>query len=477
MPSIIVLTLLISSLTWAGEKYMAVMGVGGEPGNKETTIFDDELENMSGYLSRAPDTNLVLSLNGGHSKTEEIISEELERQNVKNTPFVEASFDSIIADYERKIQNGQISNGDQLILYISTHGARQIGDEKSHSIALTGGEAVNLNNLKGARTVSLDKLEKLITLAEQKGVKLGILDFSCHSGNSINLHRPNTCIISASGPDHYGYAVFGETFAARLLRGRSLEDVYLKTLESREEPSFPMISTPQGIEIQNELYKKLGYYLYSYSDDVNQDKLAERLENELANNRCEEANQDFNDLLLTISNMRSLAQSSRDRKRYDSLTRALQDYHEFLNEIKEDLSKYDLPALKKKEKFCTTRIYSSDYSSDQCQEWTLQEILRSDFQAEIDVMNNHYKDATGSTLSWKNAYTQNLEKAKARQVEFLLQNPQYAELKNFFKNRDGLKTETWSKASKVAEAFRNIYLKEYKSRTSSAPNPCRDIVL
>ena len=447
---------------------MAVMGVGGEPGNKETTIFDKEIDNLGGYISRAHDTNLVLSLNGGHSKTEQIISRELERPNVKNQPFIESSFDSIIADYEKKIENGQISSGDQLILYISTHGARKMGSEKSHNIALTGGEAVNLNDLKGASTVSLDKLEKLITLAESKGVKLGILDFSCHSGNSLNLNRPNTCIISASGPNHFGYANFGSTFAARLINGRSLEDAYLETLKSRDEPSFPMISTPTGIEIQDELYQKLGYYLYNYDENPSHDKLAKRLENEVANNRCEETNQNFNDLIATISNMRSLASSSKDRKKYDALTRELQEYHKFLNEIKEDLVKYDLPSLKKKEKFCT---------NNQCQEWTLQEILRSDFQAEIDVMNEYYKDASGWTLTWKNAYNKNLEQAKARQTEFLLQNPHYAGLKNFFKDRSRHERDTWSKASKVARAFRDVYLKEYKSRDDSRPNPCRDIVL
>lgn len=477
MPTVALLILFTLSSAWAGEKYMAVMGVGGEPAKKESTIFDRELDKLGGYLGQAADTNLVLSLNGGHSKTESIISQKLERENVKNRPFIESSFDSIIKDYEQKIESGRITSGDQLILYISTHGARQFGEEKSHSVSLTGGEAVDLNDLKGASTVSLDKLQGLISLAEKKGVKLGILDFSCHSGNALSLKNPNTCIVSASGPNHFGYASFGRTFASRLKKGKTLEDVFLETMKSRDEPSFPMISSPKGVEIQDELYQKLGYYLYNYSKNPNHDKLARRLENEVANNRCEETNQNFNDLITSIQEMKSLANSSKDRKKYDSLMRALQEYHSFLNEIKEDLAKYDLPSLKKKEKFCTTRTYSGGHTSDQCQEWTVQELLRTDFQAEIDVMNKYYGDSEGSTLKWKNAYNNNLEQAKARQAELLLQNPHYAGLKTFFQDRSGLESKTWSKASKVARAFRDVYLKEYQSRTSSEPNPCADITL
>ncbi len=150
------------------------LGGGGEP-KGETTIFDNDVKLISGFIN-SPGWETTVSFNGGHKKTEDIISTKL--PNVKNAgPFVEANYNKLIKEMTDKISDGTLASGDQLMISIDTHGGRK-GKEITHKISLSGSAATNLNTLAGATTVDLDKLQVLIDLAAAKGVKLAVIDMS-----------------------------------------------------------------------------------------------------------------------------------------------------------------------------------------------------------------------------------------------------------------------------------------------------------
>jgi hypothetical protein len=350
--ALIILTLLLSLSAFA-ENHMLFMGGGAEPVNSETTIFDDEVKNVGSFLNQyKKNWKASVTFNGGHAKTEQILNDGVVKVAGPNKPFIEKNFQEMVEEYEKKIDNGDIKPGDQLLVYITTHGAQKTEKSgKSHEISLSGKEATNLNNLDGADLVSMDKLQGLIDKAAAKGVKLGIMDFSCHSGASINLKNPNTCIITASGPNHFGYSSWGERFARNMSKGKNLEDIYLETFVDRYESAFPMISTNSGVAIQDQLYDLLTPYLHYWKPNANHEKLSDFLNAQVEQNKCEEADLKFEQLTKLTTDLEVVFKKNKDELR--DLKKALTEYHEFQKKMKEDLKKFNIQELKeKKENIC-----------------------------------------------------------------------------------------------------------------------------
>src|SRR5690606_31490044 len=103
---------------------------------------------------------------------------------------------------------------------------------RTHQIS-AGGRATNLLSLAGGSRVNLDRLENLARMAQEKNIKLAILDFSCHSGASLSLANSSTCVIAATGPHSFAYggassATFSNAFVNRMAPGKNLEEIYLE---------------------------------------------------------------------------------------------------------------------------------------------------------------------------------------------------------------------------------------------------------
>src|SRR4051812_966427 len=101
------LILLLLSLTftfsvYAQNKFMAILGGGGEP-KTETTIFDSDVKEVTRFAKSNPQWNTTLSFNGGHKKTEEIIQANMGAYDTSSQAFTMKSFESIIKNYEAKI--------------------------------------------------------------------------------------------------------------------------------------------------------------------------------------------------------------------------------------------------------------------------------------------------------------------------------------------------------------------------------------
>ncbi len=193
--------LLLPLTLFAQTLHMAVLGGSGEPHKKwdgspnETTIFDSGLEKMGQFNRSHPNIKSEIMFNGGHAHTEEIA-----RQGFgSSAPFSANGYMQMINSYMAKLRNGQIKNGDKILINIYSHGATRDQGEKTHKIAAGAGVMNNTDTVSGVTTVSVDNLKALSDLAKAKGVKLGIVDLSCHSGNTLALADENTCVISATG--------------------------------------------------------------------------------------------------------------------------------------------------------------------------------------------------------------------------------------------------------------------------------------
>lgn len=251
------------------ENHLLLIGGGGEP-VRDYTIFDSGIENFGKNLKGA-DWKYEVSFNGGHAKTEAILRERFTSPIKPTTNFSAKAYENLLKDYKEKILSGKIKNGDQLMIVIDSHGAEQSKNTKTHKISGSGA-AQDLDNLSGSELVNLDNLEEIVKLTNERGIKLGIVDLSCHSGNTLalkNANTPNTCIITATGPVHYGYAgptTFIDKFLLNLKPGKNLEDVFLQARTDSTDASYPMISTPVGEEIVADVYKNITPYLYYYEE-------------------------------------------------------------------------------------------------------------------------------------------------------------------------------------------------------------------
>ncbi|WP_408095361.1 hypothetical protein ACJVC5_09980 [Peredibacter sp. HCB2-198] len=479
------ITLLLSLMTCGplhAKNYMTFMGGGGEPAGPET-IFDYQVKSIGSFNSNS-NWETQVSFNGGHSKTESYLADSF-RRKATNTRFTESEYDRIIKDYETKINNGQITSADQLMLIVSTHGSMKKTDkEKTHDVSVTGGAVQNFDTAEGSRMVSMDKLQNLVNLAEKKGVKLAIIDLSCHSGNTLALNKPNTCIISATGPNHYGYAgnspaPFTNAFIDNMKKGKSLEEVFLNARSSFNDLSFPMISSPVGMDLNNEMYDNITPYLYRY--DANHDKFSPYVTAEAAKGEaCEEPKnyQELTNLIMQFENIkkaRGVEYSSRDGRKFrESVDR----YYALLSKMRTDLSKLATPKNSPKESFCTEKD-DGFLKLRSCMSLGQSEILSYNaeplkklYQKKIETLSGKEKEEAKDVLD-------RVLQIERRRAQLIRENPDFERRAAFFSSWPKLEDETMKLSYEVADHAKAFYQERYKHKatTDSRPNPCKNFVL
>jgi hypothetical protein len=258
-------------------------GGGGEP-EGDSTIFDNELTPIGKFINSS-DWKSTISFNGGHAKTEKLIKKKMSKaQNIGS--FTKANYNKLIDEMILKIQSGKLKKGDQLMVSINSHGSMNNG-EKTHLIASSGKAATNMLSLSGSEAVNLDRLEEVINLASEKGVKLAIIDQSCFSGNLLNIKNDKVCLISATGKDQFSYSkaptnqlyldylisseenTFTRKFNKQLKKGRNLEDIFLMARSDGIHADFPMISTSEGRTINDMIYDLIVPYLHYNGEAIN----------------------------------------------------------------------------------------------------------------------------------------------------------------------------------------------------------------
>lgn len=460
-----ILTLLVFLLSFPvlAKRHIAYIGGGGEP-DGPGTIFDSEIGNFGNFIKRSEDVALTVSFNGGHPRTENKLTNIFPQ--APNRPFTPEAFDALVTQYESDIQTGRITSADQLMLFINTHGAEQQPGQTTHTIATKGGAISNFDKFSGPSTASLDRLKTLTTLAESKGIKLAIIDVSCHSGASLPLANSKTCVITATGPSLYGYAgrsVFSAHFVKAMSPGKNLEEIFHDVRDNTALTDFPMISAGAGKGIQEEIYPLLTRFLLDY-EKKSPSKLKADIIQSVTTNSCEQENETLASLITLLSNVENVTDEN-----FRKLKEAVIEYQSFRTTMQNQLrAMLNHPSMKETRDACSEGV---------CFKYTGLEVLGMDIDAIIDVAKNaaiKNPSQANSMQRWQNALVQ-LKPWKAQ----LMSNPALAGYPDFFKNYPGIESQSEKLAKRVSKEERRLYREMYKARAShdQASNPCRDFTL
>lgn len=461
--------------------HLVFMGGGGEP-NGQTTIFDQDAANLS-TLTNSGKWSYQASFNGGHSITEGIIQQTFSNPESPNSVFSEKNYNALIDDSIAKIKSGKLKAGDQLLIMINTHGAEKNDNELTHSVAFRSNKNISdYNNLDGLNIGTLDRLKEVVKVAEAQGVRLGIVDMSCHSGATLNLvkNSKNTCVITASGPNHYAHSgpgAFANNFFYEMKKGqlKNLEDLYLKARQDYNNPSFPMISTKAGVSINEEIYTQIGPYI-NYQSETN-GKLTKQLI-DLANpvEQCREY-RNFNQLLTNIEFFQEIAeQSNPDLK---DLRENLIHYREAQQNMIKNVKNAKLDLLNQKITITSATKNQRKNTPYYQTSFTIKELLKLDkllFQANAhSEFDSVHKFSPDSKLRMQalTEFTDSLFKEVDRvnaQYPDLAKSEEQLRIKN-----ERIMKNTYDIAQSIAKNERALYQAMYDAKKT--PNPCADFKL
>lgn len=453
--------------------HLYIIGGGGEP-KKDDTIFDRTLNNLEFYMQGASSWHKGIYFNGGHPKTEQIVRGLAKDEPAKH--FMPSDYDQFLQNTLTKIKNGEILPGEKLLLFIDSHGAirSRAGNELSHSIS---------SSEKG-RTVNLDKLQDILSLAHAKGIKVGLIDASCHAGATFDLQKfnPNMCVITASSDRNFSYTDFAENIATNFKSGKSLEEVFHFARNSSLAKGIPMINTPVGLAVQ-ELTKEIQPVFFDPTYDPigsSNNKLEAYLDQSIKGyGVCQEIPLP-NSLMdaiekaeqLSVVQKKFLFFTSTEKKEFKELKEMLKEHHVLLNQAKRKREQ-TLPILNQKIKL--------DPPSDHM-EYSWAEVARIDYNKLIaeseEIINNP------STPADKKSRSESLIKfyrSIKSTHERLKRINQFQEVEKEQKNLEEVYAKIGGSGSNIARKERELYESLYKSlektELGKEPNPCRDFKL
>ncbi len=467
----IALLILFPFISFAGTLHMAVLGGSGEPHKAhdgrpiETTIFDAGLERMGQFHRSHPSIRSEVYFNGGHSQTEEVA-----RQGFGGSQqFTAEAYFRVIEEYKRKLNRGEIRSGENILINLYSHGATRDAGESTHKIAAGSGPVTNFDDMAGTTTVSVDALKSLRDLARSKGVKLGIVDLSCHSGNSLALADDNTCVVSATGPNHYsgaGTMSFGALFSGALRPGQSLEDAYLSARSQFNDTSFPMISSPMGKEIQDRLYNNETPFLYYYNPQS--DKFTPYLE-QIATTVGEcRIDGNLMGLNTEIENILRAGATTEVQGKLNSFRTALTEYHAYMRNIKRQMDEFGIGEIGKEYELCSGSV---------CETYTAKKIASTQYPYLITYYEEQTRTGTAAERQLARNQLNIMRQGLALQARLLSENPRLVRSAEFWRGLPDLQRQTSILQSNVARYHRELYLEMYRSSAANGPNPCRDFRL
>lgn len=470
-----------STASSSQENHLLFLGGGGEAASKNDTIFDRGIPLVANF-SKNSTYKTTTSFDGGHSQTTNLISQSFTGADNRGD-FNKNNYEAIINDYKIKLLaaiNGSGPPVDKLMIIIDTHGYEKDEvstnpKENTHKISSSGAE----------KFVSMDSLKDLTRLAERAHTKLAIVDMSCHSGNSLELANANTCVISGSGQDSYSSS-FGNVFFEKLQTGKNLEDVFLESRKSNVGIGFPMISTPAGKAVQNQLYPLVKPYTYYHQaalpTGVEEDKIDKYLQlNSTADLICKRE-AEFKALMQLIQNIEDINTVEQGfwifKSQYKNidlttLKKKISDYKKSQDGYVKRLSALNTPELERKINFESQGYLPYGISVKDILETDYSKMIANDQQ---DLMRGTLSEKDRASARWRiDIYTQ----AKT-QKNVLLQDSTLRERQqvlNSIKTDEALARNVSAGIEQDLETAYDGYYKNLTQQNIQKPNPCRDFVL
>lgn len=471
------LILSIATTSAFAANHMLVIGGGGEPAGSSTN-FDRRIGQLGLNLQETK-WNYEISFNGGHSTTEQILRTNYPSPAAPITDFTVEEYNRLLKDYKNKILSGKIKAGDQLMVLTSSHGSANTKGTLTHSIAAKGGPITDYNSLKGSAIVNLDHLAEIVKLTNERGIKLAIVDLSCHSGNTqaLKKNNPNACIITSTGPIHYGFSgqsAFTEKFIQNLKAGTNLEEAFLKGRIQSSDPAYPMISTEANDQIVQEVYESITPYLYYYNPKTDKmtDYIVETANSDLM---CKREN-DFKKLISQIEKLQSVFNSKSNSFNPNALKDLLVNYKQSQDQVLKASMAMGAENLSKKEVF-TLPANRKPLTGFKL-EYTWKELLELDVDKRIADYEK-FKQFSSSPIAKADnqAAIDFLKTVNAKKQSIITQ---YPKLKNFKESVKSLVTgmnNTRKIADQVALQERQLYEELYRRKqNNSSNNPCRNFV-
>ena len=462
------------------DNYMLFMGGGGEPAG-DKTIFDNDIITLGKSLKNS-NWKYKVAFDGGHKETENAISQSLPEDKDK-LPFTSENYLKIINDYKNKIENGEIKSGDQLMVMLDTHGAANDSpgpNNLTHQVATVGGKAQNLNTLSGSTTVSLDNLQSLIDVANKKGVKLALVDLSCHSGNTLKLKNNKTCIISATGPVHFSYASnqsFTHYFLEGLNKNVNLEESFLKARLADPYPAYPEISTDSDEQIKNAIYKDITPYLYFFNKDF--DKLMPNLDESTTSITQCKREEMFKDLKTKINALLAISKSAGTYSP-EALFKRLDEYKATQDNLIELMKSNGAADLKTIEHFKSVVAVNSKIKVTDILDFSWEDIISSDPDSTIKYFKTVAAESHNS-LDKNNALAimENWKKVKLKKEQILKDSPKLADYKKQINLSKEQTDKIYQQAYFVGLEEHKLYNSLYQMDQMTHPetsNPCKEFV-
>ena len=173
-------------------------------------------------------------------------------QPLNTMPFNQNNFGAIVTAL---VEPGRMQRGDRVVLVLDGYGRAQQRKEQTH--ALQGG----VYRSKDPHMVPLDDLQKLAQASQRLGFALAIVDLSAHAGSTLGVANESTCVIAATDADGARPDLFGAALIGAWKKGSTLEQGFLAARRANAEGMVPLISTPQGESVMDNLYETLRPHL------------------------------------------------------------------------------------------------------------------------------------------------------------------------------------------------------------------------
>lgn len=432
-----------------------LFGGGGDPIG-ESTIFDQSLIYLNEKLLKEDFKLFGSAFDGGHEATEKLLSE-------KNLTFTLDNMNLLIDN----VLKTKFDIDHNLLIIINTHGGTWDSTLLTHTIAMNNTRLNHNSDIKGPRAGNLDRLKEIVDyFSTQKG-KLGILDFSCHSGNSLNIASKSTCIISSAGPHLFSYTDFSELFIQNLKSGASLFNIFLNTNKSLTSPAFPMMSGEYNNKFFNEYYPLISPYLYMRNGNA-KDKLFPYLKKTILDNNLIKREEDFHLLLEKLNHFKDKITFTSKYVGTQNLIDALKEMKSYQDAIIQTLLHLHLKELSQSIKFNHELI-------------TYEDILFLYPESNLDYYVSLYKSSE-SSASEKKEYLNMIEKYKwiiKKRSTILHQYPGIENIPLVAVKLDQDFDYLWGLTNKVQEL--NGLLFEYFAKNLSSDddykNPCKNLIL
>ena len=461
----------------AQENQIVLLGAGGEEEGKTSTIFDNSARLLARYYNKNTSSyQAMVSYNGGHANTEKIVKNDFNKANLK-TSFTPEGYQKVMNELIAKIKSNppKIGAGNQIMIFIDSHGAEKMERETSHSISMAYSpmEDMNTGSDKKGGMLNLDVLKEITALAKEKNIKLAIIDGSCHSGNTLSLANENTCVISGSAANQFA-TDFTDFLVKEFSPGRSLEDAFIKARAKADGVPFPMISSPAGIDVQEKMQNFIPYLFY-HENDEELDKIDKHLkENGNSLGMCKKE-AEFGELKGFLDFMRDFKQFQRNKNpnELDRLKANIEKYKKVQMNYLKDFAKYSIPDAELDK---ITNFTSGDFSKD----YTNGELLETDFKALIDnAKEDESKAKTDEDKKTYQHFAKIYSDASSKKND-LLKNETYKKRFQIYERIKEDKNLSESVARTISVDLKKVYEAYYKEqmmRQKDKSNPCAEFKL